>query len=317
MDAKKSPVRSRRTPPLGTGRHRTKNNGLRWYRWHHPWLFISLAVLGLFVFRLYPMAHAFALSFTTWDIMNDPVWVGLQNYRAVFRDTRNLEILFNTVSYSIIYTLGVMSIGLGLAILLNTRLKRVEVFRALIYSPVVTSAVAVGIVWSWILSGRYGVLNHLIGVFGVPAQHWLGEPSLALPVVASVHVWKMAGYYMTIFLAGLQEIPRNLYEAADIDGASSFQKLRSVTLPLLAPFTFFVLIIAAVDSFNNFEIIYAMTRGGPDQATTTMVYSVFVNGFVFYRVGFATTIAFLLMAVVAVFTAANFWLRRRYFDRDR
>ena len=289
--------------------HRSR---LRWYRWYHPWLFLSLALVGLVVFRLYPILAAFRLSFTSWDIMNEPVWLGLQNYRAIFTDGRYLQILSNTLLFSGTYTIGVMVLGLALAMLLNARIRGIATFRALTYAPVVTSAVAVGIVWSWMLSGRYGILNYALGLVGIDGPNWLGDPSFALPAVASVHVWKMAAYYMTIFLAGLQEIPRSLYETADIDGATGPQKFRYVTLPMLAPFTFFVLIIAAVDSFNNFEIIYSMTRGGPRQATTTMVYSVFVNGFVFYRVGFATAVAFLLMVIVGIFTAVNFRLRKRW-----
>lgn len=305
---RQSHVRAR--GPIGLPRARSKR--FRWYSWYHPWLFLSLALVGLGVFRLYPIIGAFRLSFTSWDIMNQPQWLGLENYIEIFTDSRYLGIVANTMGFSAIYTGGVMILGLALALLLNTRLKGIETFRALTYAPVVTSAVAVGIVWNWILSGRFGVLNHIIGVFGIDGPHWLGEPELALPTVASVHVWKMAAYYMTIFLAGLQEVPRNLYESARIDGASGAQQFLHVTLPMLAPFTFFILIIAAVDSFNNFEIIYSMTRGGPQQATTTMVYSVFLNGFVFYRVGFATAVAFLLMAIVGVFTALNFWLRRRW-----
>lgn len=288
-----------------SGRH-------RWYRWYHPWLFLALALVGLVVFRLYPMAWAFRLSFTAWDIMNDPEWIGLGNYREIFSDERYLGVLWNTLAFSVMYTVGVVVIGLALATLLNVGFKGISTFRALTYAPVVTSAVAVGIVWSWILSGRFGILNHFLELFGIDGPQWLGERHLALPSVAVVQVWKMAGYYMTIFLAGLQEIPRNLYESAEIDGAGPVQRFVHVTLPMLAPFTFFVLIIAVVDSFNNFEIIYSMTRGGPQQATTTMVYSVFVNGFVFYRVGLATSIAFLLMAIVGAFTALNFRMRRRW-----
>ena len=299
MTQASSPTRGRFTRPRAFSLPAT---GLRWYRWYHPWLFLSLAVVGLVAFRL---------SFTSWDIMNQPEWLGLANYRAIFSDVRYLRVLGNTLVFSAVYTAGVMVVGLALAMLLNVKLKGVAAFRALTYAPVVTSAVAVGIVWSWILSGRFGILNHLLGLVGIDGPHWLGEPTLALPVVATVQVWKMSPYYMTIFLAGLQEIPRNLYETAEIDGARPLQKFRYVTLPMLAPFTFFVLIIAVVDSFNNFEIIYTMTRGGPSQATTTLVYSVFVNGFVFYRVGFATAVAFLLMMIIGAFTAVNFSLRKR------
>ncbi len=244
--------------------------------------------------------------------MNQPIWRGIANYAEILADEQFGRILLNTLIFTLIYVAGVLVTGMGLAVLLNVRLPGIGVYRALVYSPVVTSAVAIGIVWSWILSGRFGVINHLLSVVDISGPYWLGEKAWALPSVSVVQVWKMAGYYMTIFIAGLQEISKDLYESAEIDGATGMQKFRRITLPMLSPFTFFVLTIALIDSFNNFEIVYSMTRGGPQSATTTLVYSVFVNGFVFYRLGYASAIAFILMVVVGSLTGFNFILRKRW-----
>jgi ABC-type sugar transport system permease subunit len=211
-----------------------------------------------------------------------------------------------------------MVFGLLLAVLVNTKVKGISFFRASYFVPVVTSAVAVGIIWSWILSPKYGLVNNLLeSYFGVTGPSWLGSKNLALIVVSFVQVWKMMGYYMILFLAGLQSIPRVYYEAATIDGASRWNKFWKITLPLLSPTTFFVLIVSIIDSFRNFEIIYTMTQGGPSNATNTLVYSVYVNGFVFYRMGYASAIAYILLAFVGAITILNFmakkyWVKYQY-----
>jgi ABC-type sugar transport system permease subunit len=258
------------------------------------------------------------MSFTRWSILTSPKWIGLANYRELFSDPVFGEILMNTIIFSTIYVGGVMVFGLLLAVLVNTKVKGISFFRASYFVPVVTSAVAVGIIWSWILSPKYGLVNNLLeSYFGVTGPSWLGSKNLALIVVSFVQVWKMMGYYMILFLAGLQSIPRVYYEAATIDGASRWNKFWKITLPLLSPTTFFVLIVSIIDSFRNFEIIYTMTQGGPSNATNTLVYSVYVNGFVFYRMGYASAIAYILLAFVGAITILNFmakkyWVKYQY-----
>jgi len=286
-----------------------------WYRWWHPWIFLIPTLIGLFVFRIGPIAFAFFMSFTDWNIMSHPRWVGLANYRELFQSDYFKEILANTFEFSAIYVSGVMVSGLILALLVNRKLRGVRIFRTMYFTPVVTSAVAVGIVWSWMLSPRYGIFNFVLEkLLGFEPPSWLGDEIWALPTVAFVQVWKMAGYYMIIFLAGLQHIPKHLYEAAKIDGASPWQSFWKITLPLLSPTTFFAFTIAIIDSFRNFEIIYTMTQGGPQYATTTLVYSVYVNAFVFYRMGYASAVAFVLLAIVAFLTWLNFLLKKHWVE---
>ena len=179
--------------------------------------------------------------------------------------------------------------------------------------PVITSSVAVGIVWRWLLGPNYGLLSVILKSVGIMTMpNWLGDKKLVLFTVAFVQVWKMSGYYMILFLAGLQNISHEMIEAATIDGASRPQRFFRITLPLLSPTTFFILTIAIIDSFKNFELILAMTRGGPMNASNTLVYDVYLNAFVYYRVGFAESIAFILLIIVAFFTVSNFYIRKRW-----
>ena len=284
---------------------------LSWYKSWHPWIFLLPTLIGLFVFRLGPMIFALFMSFTDWNIMSKPRWIGLSNYKELFSDPAFLEILKNTLVFSMIYVSGALVIGLLLAVLVNTKVKGVRFFRASYFTPVVTSAVAVGIVWGWILSPKYGVLNYFLEHwFHINSPSWLGDHRWALVTVASVQTWKMVGYYMIIFLAGLQNIPKQLYEAARIDGASRSQAFWKITLPLLSPTTFFVFTIAIIDSFRNFEIIYTMTQGGPQYASTTLVYAVYLNAFVFYRMGYASAMAYVLLTIVGLLTFLNFLLKK-------
>jgi len=282
-----------------------------WFRPYHAWLFLIPTLLGLFVFRLGPMVAASILSFTNWDILAKPKWVGLNNYQELFSDPIYREVIINTFEFSLIYVIGVIIFGLLLALIVNSKVKGVTFFRAAYFTPVVTSAVAVGIVWNWLLSPHYGLVNVILeNMFKLSPPAWLGERSTVLVVVTVVQLWKMSGYYMILFLAGLQDIPRIYYEAAQIDGASKWDSFWKITLPLLSPTTFFVFTIAIIDSFKNFEIIYTMTKGGPSNATTTLVYSVYVNAFVFYRMGYASAVAYILLIVIGIITIINFLLKK-------
>ena len=285
------------------------------FHWHtawEPWIFLLPTILGLVFFRIGPILVSFFISFTDWDIISPLKFAGLANYREMLTSPAFYRIFSNTLIFSLIYVSGVIVCGLFLATLLNQKLKGIHFFRSAFYTPVVTSAVAIGITWTWILSPKYGVLTILIEKLGFDAPFWLGDPKFALLTVALIQVWKMSGYYMIIFLAGLQNIPATLKEAATIDGAGRWKCFQNITLPLLTPTTFFVLIISTIDSFKNFELIYAMTRGGPQNATTTLVYDVYINGFVYYRMGYSSSIAYVLLAVVLLITALNFYGKKRW-----
>lgn len=290
-----------------------KKANFSWYRPWHAWVFLIPTLLGLFVFRLGPIVASFFISFTDWDILTSPTWVGFDNYIELLDDPVFFQILGNTFVFSLVYVIGVMVMGLLLAVLVNSKVKGIRFFRSAYFVPVVTSAVAVGIIWNWLLSPNYGFINDMLQRYlNIAPPSWLGDKNLTLIVVATVQVWKMMGYYMILFLAGLQGIPGMYYEAARIDGASKWQSFKKITLPLLSPTTFFVFTIAIINSFKSFEIIYTMTQGGPSNSTNTLVYSVYLNGFVFYREGYASALAYVLLLIVGLITLFNFILKKRW-----
>jgi multiple sugar transport system permease protein len=271
-------------------------------------------LLGLLVFRLGPIGVAFGASFTDWNIISAPRWVGGANYRELLASSAFWEVLGNTGLFALIYVPGVMGLGLGLALLLNRGLKGTTFFRGVFFLPYITSIVAIAIVWKWLFAARFGLLNYALsdwfGVANPPS--WLGDPRFALLSVAIVLVWQSAGFQMLLFLAGLQNIDESLKEAARIDGATERQVFRFVTLPLLSPVTFFVLIISLIASSQTFEVTYALTGGGPQRTSTTLAFYIYQNAFVFYRMGYASALAYVLLFLVGTLTALNFALRRRW-----
>jgi multiple sugar transport system permease protein len=289
-----------------------KNRKLLWHSRFAPWLFLLPTIIGLLVFRLIPIVWAFVLSFTQWSLLGSPNFVGLSNFIEAFNTETFIQTFSNTIEFSLIYVVGSIIFGLFLAVLINIKIKSIAFFRAVIYLPVVTSAVAVGIVWNWILGPNIGLVHSILANLNITAPYWLGDPKLALTTVASVQVWKMAGYSMILFLSGLQGISAETLEAAIVDGASKIQRFFRITLPMLSPTVFFVLTVSIIDSFKNFELIYAMTKGGPQNSTNTLVYDVYLNAFVYYRVGYASAVAFVLLVFVGVLTLFNFYIKRHW-----
>lgn len=279
-----------------------------------PYLFLAPMVVGLLVFRVIPIGVSFFASFTHWNVIAPPQWAGLANYREMLGSADFWRVLGNTGLFAAMYVPGVMAIGLALAVLVNRQLRGITFFRGLFFLPYITSIVAVALAWRWVFSTRFGLLNNaLIEVFGItnpPA--WLSDPAWALPSVAIVYIWQSAGFVMLLFLAGLQSIDRTLHDAARLDGATAWQSFRYVTLPLLSPVVFFVMIISLITSSQTFEVTYALTEGGPNGASTTLAYSVFQNAFVFYRMGYASALAYTLFALVGTMTLLNFTLRKRW-----
>ena len=282
----------------------------KWHSWATPWVLIFPTLVGLVVFRLIPIVSSLVLSFTKWNLITDPKFLGLKNYVDLFTDPDFWKILGNTLKITVGYVAGSMVFGLLFALLVNNKIRGMNFFRAAIYMPVITSSVAVGIVWTRILGPKYGILDFLLKKIGITAPYWLQDPKLALWTLTFVQVWKMAGYYMILFLAGLQSISHEVIEASIVDGATPTQRLFRVTIPMLAPTSFFVLTVAIMDAFKNFELIYAMTMGGPQNATNTLVYSVYLNAFSYNRVGYAESIAWVLMVVVGALTILNFFIKK-------
>ena len=283
-----------------------------------PYLFIGPMILGLILFRFGPIVASFLISFTEWRGTTAPKLIGLGNYVELLESPAFWEILKNTFLFAIVFVPGVMLVGLLLAVLVNQKLKGINFFRGVFYLPAITSMVAVALVWNWIFTSRFGVLNHVLRtVFGVGSPpNWVADSETALLVLIIVSIWKSAGFPMMIFLAGLKGIPQNLYEAARIDGATNWHMFRNVTLPLLTPVTFFVLILSIFDAFQTFEVTFAMTAGGPIYASTTLSYYIYNNSYNFARYGFSSASAYVLMVIVVIITIVQFYFRRRWVNQD-
>lgn len=279
-----------------------------------PYVFILPMVIGLAVFRLFPLGASFVTSFMSWNIFSPPSYVGLDNYKEVVNSPIFWQVFSQTIKFSAIFTLGVCIIGLFFAVLLNERLRGVNFFRGLFFLPVITSVVAVGIVFSWILSPQLGVLNSFLSHFinFTERPSWLGDQRYALYSLTLVYVWKTVGYQMILYLAGLQSIQADLIEAARMDGANRVKAFFYVTLPLLTPTVFFVLIITIIDSFNTFGITHTMTQGGPYGATNTLAYYIYQNAFVHFRMGYASSLAYVLFFLTIIVTYTNFLYKKKW-----
>ena len=280
-----------------------------------PYLFIAPMITGLILFRLGPIIAAFFISFTKWNVRTAPEFLGLENYQELLSNDTFWLVLRNTLVFAAVYVPGAIALALAMALLVNQKLRGISFFRGLFFMPYITSMVAVAMVWSWIFSTRFGVLNNFLSsVFGMSNTAWLREHPLMVLIV--VTIWKTSGFQMMIYIAGLQGIPPHLYEAARIDGANRWQQFRHITIPMLTPITFFVLIFSIIGAFRTFEVTFAMTGGGPLNQSTTLAYYIYKNAFVFNRMGFASSAAYALMLIVGVITVLNFYGRRRWVIQD-
>ncbi len=281
-----------------------------------PYLFVLPMAIGLFIFRLGPAAVAGYASFTTWNIRTPAELIGVANYVELIGSDIFWLVFRNTLLFTAIFVPGVMIVSLLMAMMVNQKLRGIAFFRGLYFLPYITAMVAVAMVWRWIFATRFGVLNYFLINFLQIADPpaWLGDKTWALPALAIVSIWKQVGFQMLIFLAGLQGIPHTLYEAASIDGANRWNQFRRITLPLLSPITFFVFIITVIDAFKTFEVTYAMTGGGPNNASTTLAYYIYQNAFTFGRMGFASALAIFLLLLVGLLTVISFRFRSRMVD---
>lgn len=276
--------------------------GKRSSSWEDLWTgFVCLAPAFVVttIFVVFPIGFTFYLSFHQWSILEPAKqFVGLANFRRMINSPEFGRALVVTLSYS----LGTVPIGaaisLGLALLLNCKLRGLAFFRTAYFMPVVTSSVAVAIIWKWFYDPRYGLVNYLLRLMRLPTPGWLADPNWALLAIVIMSVWKNVGYYVVIFLAGLQAIPEPYYEAASLDSAGRLDKFRYITWPLLRPITGFVLITSTIFSFQAFASIYVMTGGGPMRSTTVLVYYLYERAFEFREMGYASAVAWLLFIIV-------------------
>jgi len=299
--------------------HSTKRWGrLRYSRRKlRDWLtFIAFTApnfLLLIVFTFWPVAYSFYLSFYRWNMVAPTKkWLGVENYTAMIQDPVFWQTLVNTTllaAGTVFITLG---IALFLAILLNQKIRGRTAYRAIIFSPTFTTSVAIAMVWSWIFDPYYGLLKLPLSWVGIESPGWLLDPRWALPAVMIVVIWANIGYDMVIFLAGLQAVPADLYEAARVDGASLWALFRHITFPLLSPTTFFLVIVSIIGAFKAFDIVAVMTGGGPLNSTNVYVYYLYQNAFRWFKTGYASALAVVLFAIILVITIFQMRLSRRW-----
>ncbi len=269
------------------------------------YVFLAPAFVGLLAFNILPFFASMYFSLTDYDVLSPPQWLGLDNFSRLFQSQIFWIALRNVVYYTLGTLLPKLVLGLAFALALNRALFGVALFRTAVYTPVVTSMVVVSIVWLWIYNPNQGLANQVLGWFGLPRQLWLLDANLALPSLMVLGVWKNIGTYMVVYLAALQGIPEAYYEAAKIDGAGAWQRFWSITLPLLAPATFFLFLTTAIASFQVFEQMYIMTEGGPGFATTSIAFEIYVEGFQRFHMGYASAMAFVLFVIVLILTVIS------------
>jgi multiple sugar transport system permease protein len=276
-------------------------------------LFLLPNTICFLLIGIFPVLASFSLSFFDWPVLQAPDFVGLENYRRLlFEDTIFVTALLNTLYFvGLVVPLNTV-LALGLAMLLNIGLSGTLVFRAIFFFPVLCSSVATSLIWKWMYNTDYGLINYLLRNAGLPAPDWLASLAWAMPALIIMAAWQGAGFNMVILLAGLQNIPRQLYEAAEIDGAGALRKFRHVTLPMLSPTLFFVVVIAVIHSFQVFDQAFVMTEGGPGKATTTIVYYLYQHGFKWFQMGYASAIAWVLFVVLFGLTLAQVSLQTRW-----
>jgi len=291
--------------------------GVRVRREWRDWLlFVALVGPNLVLFALFnyrPLIYNAYLSFTDWNMIS-PVadFVGLANYREVFSSAEFRRALLNTFVLMLGSVVSTLVLGLALALLLNQQLRFRNAARSVLFAPYILSGAAIAVVWVYLFDPNYGLIRNLVAPFGLLSPNWLRDPSWAMLAVTIVYVWKNVGYTLVIYLAGLQAIPRELYEAATTDGANAWQRFRHVTLPGLSPISFFLVVTSVLFSFQNtFDIIHVLTRGGPVDATTTLIYYLYEQGFVVFNAGRAGVAAVVLFVLLFVFTV----LQVRYAER--
>jgi multiple sugar transport system permease protein len=301
------------TPPRDPRRSRTRWLLHRVWRERSSYLFVAPGILIFSVFTFGAFAFAIWLTFRRWSIIEpEKPWVGTQNYEDLLRDERFHQAVFNTVYFTGAAVPLTMAIGLVLALLLNQPLRGRALLRTAYYLPVVTPFVVAAILWKWLYNGEYGLINFYLLRANLVEEPllWLSSKTLAMPAVIMMTVWAGVGFSMVVYLAGLQAIPEELYESAKLDGAGTLARLRHITIPMLRPSTLFLAVLGIIGSLQVFTQIFVMTSGGPVSRTTTMVYYLYLWGFKYYDMGYASTLAIVLFVMLLVFTALQLRLIR-------
>jgi len=266
-------------------------------------LFLSPTLIIFSAFILFPVIFSFYLSFQKWNMFSgQTTFVGLDNYIRMFQSAEFWSVLKNTAYY----TFGTIPLNMGFSLLvayiLHKKIFGKKLLRTLFFAPVIISPVAAAVIWRWLYDPNFGLVNYFIGLFGFDPVNWLNDPTAAMFALIVMGVWKTFGINMVLFAAGLQAIPENYYEAAEIDGAGQWAKFKNITIPLLAPTTFFIMVMSMISSFQVFDIVYVLTSGGPLGATKVMVFYVYEHAFKYFEMGYASAAAYVLFAILFALT---------------
>ncbi len=278
--------------------------------------FLLPSFIGLLAFSLLPIIAVAILSFFSWGLLGQPTFVGLANYSKMFSSASFWHSLLVTLYY-VLLNIPIQTVfALLLAVLLNQNLPGRGIFRTLLVVPWLATPTAMALVWQWIFDPQFGTLNTFLGVFHITGPTWLSSRAWALPAVAAVNIWQYTGYNMLFFLAGLQGIPPDFYEAASLDGANRFQQFFAITLPLLSPTMFFVLVTSVIGSAQVFDTVYMMTKGGPANATSVLNFNIFRQAFEFFHAGYASALSMVLFAILLIITLCQvlFFRSRTLYD---
>ena len=285
---------------------------LAWQEAKWAYVFLLPNVLLFLTFTIYPVFASFYYSLNEWNIHEAMKFVGLANYQNLFKDPIFIKVLGNTFYY----TAGIIpfqtALGLLIAIGLNQKIRFMTVYRALYFVPVVTSMIAVSMVWQWMYQPEFGVINSLLRMVGIQGPNWLFSKVWAMPAVILMSIWKNVGYSIVLYLAALQGVPESLYESAMIDGADAWRRFWHITLPLISPTTFYIIVLTVIGSFQSFDQIYVLTQGGPARATSVIVHYLYQNGFQYFSMGYAAAIAYVLFAILFIATLIQWRYRRHW-----
>lgn len=276
------------------------------------WLFLSPALIGFSIFTFGSIIYSLYLSLTDYDLMTKPKFIGLENYiRAFTKDESFYKFFGNTLYFVVLLVPIVLAISLFLALLINKKAGKItKAYRVALFLPSITSTIAVSMVWLWIFNPDMGLINNMLTAIGFNnPPMWLNSPDTSKMALVIMRVWQMSGYYMIMFLAGLQTIPESLYESAQIDGANKIQSFFKITLPMLSNTTFVVIILLVIEAFNMFESIFIMTNGGPLGSTSTIMYYIYEQGFGNYNMGYASAIAWIFFVVIMIITLIQYRFR--------
>ncbi len=280
-------------------------------------LFLLPSLVGLVLFSIIPIGTSLYLSLTEWDIIGGPPkFQGLKNYLQILASEEMTRVLGNTLYFIVLYIPLILITSILVAMLLNNKLPGIGVYRTIYYIPVLTSWVAAALLWKWLLNPKYGAVNAMLGMFGIQGPSWLQDKVWAMPGVVLASIWKDMGYFSLIILAGLQGINQSYYEAAEIDGANGFARFRFITLPLVTPTLFFVMVICIINSFQLFPQVMVMTEGGPGGATQVFVERIYNYAFRYYKMGYAASLSWILFVFIFVATIVQLRMQKRWVHYD-